>query len=236
MDSKPVALITGASRGIGRALAVTFSKAGFECALAARNAERLAETADFCAGRTEMFPTDLSEAGAPEKLADGVLKAMGRVDVLINNAGSALSRPFTDTEIADWDALMALNAKAPFFLTRALLPALKRSNAAVIINIGSVVSFKGYELQSAYSASKHALAGWTKSLAREVASDNIRVHLIAPGGVATDLVLGVRPDINPADLIRPEEVAETALFLVQSRGNAVIDVVELRRNGKTPFA
>ena len=236
MDSKPVALVTGASRGIGRAAAIALARAGYRCALAARNAEGLEETAALCPGAAETFPVDLAAPGAPERLAADVLGTAGRIDVLINNAGAALSRPFEDTEASDWDALMTLNAKAPFLLTRALLPALKRSPAATVVNIGSVVSFKGYQFQAAYTASKHALAGWTKSLAREVATAGVRVHLIAPGGVATDMVLGVRPDIDPSDLICPEDVADTVLFLVTHRGNAVIDVVEMHRKGKTPFA
>ena len=131
---------------------------------------------------------------------------------------------------------MNLNAKTPFFLTQAALPALRRAPHPLIINIGSVVSLKGYENQSLYSASKHALAGWTRSLARETAADGIRVHLIAPGGVDTDLVRLTRPDIDPSDLISPEEIARSVVFLVESRGNAVIDTLEIRREGKIPFA
>jgi 3-oxoacyl-[acyl-carrier protein] reductase len=236
MESKPVALITGASRGIGRAIAVALSGAGYDCALSARSAEALAESAALCPGRTETFAADLSAAGAPEELADAVVGKMGRVDVLVNNAGAALSKPFEETNTADWDALMALNARSPFLLTRALLPALRRSETATIVNIGSVVSHKGYQLQAAYAASKHALAGWTKSLAGEVAPEGIRVHLVTPGGVATEMVLGVRPDIDPEDLIRPEEIAEAVLFLVEKRGNAVIDELRIHRKGKAPFA
>ena len=105
-----------------------------------------------------------------------------------------------------------------------------------MVNIGSVVSFKGYEKQVAYTASKHALAGWTKVLAREVSSEGIRVHLIAPGGVATDMARNVRPDIDESGLILPEEIARAVVFLVKHRGNAVIDVLDIHRAGKMPFA
>ena len=87
-----------------------------------------------------------------------------------------------------------------------------------------------------YTASKHALAGWTKTLAKEVAKDGIRVHLITPGGVATDMVRQMRPDIDEADLIQSEEIAEAIMFLVRYRGNAVIDVLDLHRAGKLPFS
>ena len=236
MNDKPVALVTGASRGIGRAVAVALAHEGYRLALTARDAAGLEATAAACGGDDAIrLPADLCEQGAPAKLIEDLLAEAGRLDVLVNNAGAALSRPFADTEAGDWDRMMALNARAPFLLTRAALPVLRRSPAATVVNVGSVVSFKGYENQAAYTASKHALAGWTKVLAREAAEDGIRVHLIAPGGVATDMVRGVRPDIDPADLIAPEDIAGAVLFLLHSRGNAVIDVLDIHRAGKKPF-
>lgn len=241
MESKPVALITGASRGIGRAVAIALSEAGYRPALAARDTAGLRVTADSCVdacvgANPLIFPVDLTEEGAPEALADDVIRSAGRLDLLINNAGGVISRSFEETDAADWDKLMALNARAPFLLTRAALAGLRRAPEAAVVNIGSVVSFKGYELQAAYSASKHALAGWTKVLAREVSAEGIRVHLIAPGGVATDMVRNVRPDIDESDLIAPEEIARAIVFLVTHRGNAVVDVLEVHRAGKLPFA
>ncbi len=241
MSSKPVALITGASRGIGRAVAVALSEAGYRPALAARSEEGLKVSAGLCTGAEAgtgalIFPIDLTREGAPEQLTGMVLEAAGRLDLLVNNAGAVLSRSFEETGGDDWDRLMALNARAPFLLTRAALPALRRAPEAAVVNIGSVVSFKGYEMQAAYTASKHALAGWTKVLAREVSAEGIRVHLIAPGGVATDLVRDVRPDIDESGLISPEEIARAVVFLVKNRGNAVIDVLEIHRAGKIPFA
>ena len=240
MDKKPVALITGASRGIGRATALALNQNGYQTVLLARNQDALNEVADKCVenggARPLVFSIDLQTGDPLTVCVEKILKATGRLDVLINNAGAAISKSFDDSTPADWDALMDLNARAPFFLTQAALPALRRSPAASIINIGSVVSVKGYEKQSVYTASKHALAGWTKSLAKEVAKDGIRVHLITPGGVATDLVKRMRPDIAEADLIQSEEVAEAIVFLVRHRGNAVIDVLDLHRFGKVPFS
>jgi NAD(P)-dependent dehydrogenase (short-subunit alcohol dehydrogenase family) len=237
MESKPVALITGASKGIGRAVAVALSEAGFRLALAARSEAGLRETARICRISDALFfPADLADEGAPEALAERAINAAGRLDLLVNNAGGVLSRSFEETTAADWDRLMALNARAPFLLTRAVLPVLRRSPRAAVVNIGSVVSFKGYELQAAYTASKHALAGWTKVLAREVSEEGIRVHLIAPGGVATDMARDVRPDIDETGLIAPGEIARALVFLIQNRGNAVIDVMNIHRAGKLPFA
>ncbi len=237
MISKPVALVTGASRGIGRAIAIALSEAGYLPALAARDKKALAESAGLCHRSDALiYPVDLADEGAPENLVDGVLKAAGRLDLLVNNAGAVISRSFEETDSGDWDRMMTLNARSPFLLTRAALPALRRAPEAAVVNIGSVVSFKGYEMQAAYTASKHALAGWTKVLARELNGEGIRVHLIAPGGVATDMARNVRPDIDESGLIAPEEIARAVVFLIKNRGNAVIDVLDIHRAGKIPFA
>ena len=237
MSTKPVALVTGSSRGIGRAVAIALSQSGYRLILTARDETALKETGRSCGGEeTVILPMDLSEKDSPKRLADAVKSEIGQLDVLVNNAGIVLSKSFEDTGAADWDRMLNLNARAPFLLTRMLLPLLRASAVPTVVNIGSVVSFKGYERQAAYTASKHALAGWTKVLAREEASAGIRVHLIAPGGVATDLVRHVRPDIDESDLIAPEDVANMVQFLTTHRSNAVIDVVEMHRAGKTPFS
>lgn len=237
MSTKPVALVTGSSRGIGRAVAIALSRSGYRLILTARDETALKETGRSCGGEEAVIlPMDLSKKDSPKRLADTVKSEIGRLDVLVNNAGIVLSKSFEDTGAADWDRMLNLNARAPFLLTRMLLPLLRASAVPTVVNIGSVVSFKGYEMQAAYTASKHALAGWTKVLAREEASAGIRVHLIAPGGVATDLVRHVRPDIDESDLIAPEDVANMVQFLTTHRSNAVIDVVEMHRAGKTPFS
>jgi len=237
MDSEPVALITGSSRGIGRAVAVSLSRAGYRPVLTGRDEKLLRESADLCAGsNTLIMPSDLSEPGNPEKIIKEIVEETGQLDLLVNNAGAVLSRSFEKTGPEEWDRLMVINARSPFLLTRAALPHLRRSPLAAVVNIGSVVSFKGYEMQAAYTASKHALAGWTKVLAREVSAEGIRVHLIAPGGVATDMVKNVRPDIDVTDLITPEEIARSVVFLVENRGNAIIDLLEIHRKGKLPFS
>ncbi|MHC4110003.1 MAG: SDR family oxidoreductase [Planctomycetota bacterium] len=103
------------------------------------------------------------------------------------------------------------------------------------MNIASVVGVKGYPLQSAYTASKHALRGMTISLAEELRGSNIRVHLLCPGGVDTELVQNVRPDIKKHDLMQPEEIAELVLYLLTHKGNAVIDELHIRRAASTPW-
>ncbi len=132
---------------------------------------------------------------------------------------------------------MALNVKAPYFLTQAALPYLRASDRATVINIASVVGHKGYPEQSVYSASKHALIGWSKAFAAEVYKENIRVHVVSPGGVYTEMIALARPDIRKESLILPEDVADIVAFYLDHRmSNAVIDEIGLHRAEKLPFA
>ena len=234
-----VALLTGASGGIGTAIARRFAQDGMDLVLCGRSAEKLAETQKMVASmgvRTMIWTGDLTEDGAAEACIQAVLEAFGSLDILVNNAGMALSCPFEKTSAAQFDQIMALNVRAPYFLCQAALPALRQSARPTIINIASVVGHKGYPLQSAYAASKHALIGMSKSLANEVYTDGIRVHVIAPGAVFTDMVRISRPDLSDEGMILAEDIAEVAAFFISHRTNAVIDEIEVHRSGKAPFA
>ena len=237
--SGSVALVTGASRGIGRATALALAKAGVKVALAARSAADLDAVLTEIqrrGGEARVFHSDLADHDAPRLLVRGVVEAFGRLDILVNNAGSAVAGPISETTLEEWDRLMAINARAPFLLCRESLPHLKESGHGRIVNISSVVGFKGYVNQGAYTASKHALAGFTKVLAQEVMADGIRVHLVSPGGVDTRLAAEMRPDLDQAGLTTPAEIAQTILFLLSQEGNAIIDEVSIRRPGKSPWA
>jgi 3-oxoacyl-[acyl-carrier protein] reductase len=130
---------------------------------------------------------------------------------------------------------MAINARAPFLLCREAVPHLRKSDGATIINISSVVGRKGYVNQGAYSASKHALMGFTKVLAQELFEEDIRVYVLSPGGVATEMVTQMRPDIDPDNLIDPEDFAEIVRFLLTHRNSAVIDEINVRRASNSPW-
>ena len=234
-----VALVTGAGRGIGRAAAVALAVHGVRVALAARSEaelEKVRREIEEGGGEAMAFPADLAEVEAPRSLVSAVVNAFGGLDILINNAGFAKSRPISATTAEEWDRLMAVNARAPFLLCREALPHLKKSGRGRIVNISSVVGYKGYVNQGAYTASKHALAGFTKVLAQEVMADGIRVHLVSPGGVDTGLATSMRRDLDRSGLTAPGEIAETILFLLRQEGNAVIDEVNIRRPGKSPWA
>lgn len=233
-----IALVTGASRGIGRAIAKALAQEGVNLAINSRAEEGLIilknELKDLGIDIL-ICPFDLKDPKAPKMIIEKVIEHFGKLDILINNAGIALAKPITETREEEWDEIMAVNVKAPFFLCKYAIPYLKESDIPTIINISSVVGTKGYVNQGVYTASKHALMGFTKVLAQEVHDDGIRVHVIAPGGVATDLVTIMRPDIDPETLIRPEEIAEIVIFLLKFRGNAVIDEINVRREKNPPW-
>ena len=233
-----VVVLTGAGGGIGRAIAVKLAQAGMRLVLLGGNNPDKLEVSRLEVEKYSsclVLPGDLTDL---EFLASGIEAAhnhFGRIDILINNAGVAQSTPFEKVSVAEFDRIMTINTKVPYFLTQYALPFLKRSSAATVINIASVVAHSGYPLQSVYSASKHALLGFTKSIAREHYKDNIRVHAICPGGVYTDMVRVSRPDLTEEGMIMPEEIADIVWFFLANRGNAVIDEICVHRCNKEPF-
>jgi NAD(P)-dependent dehydrogenase (short-subunit alcohol dehydrogenase family) len=233
-----VAIVTGASRGIGRAISVALAQENATIVLAARSIQQLQKTADQvteAGGEARIVHVELTEEQSIQNLIQVTGEKLGRLDILVNNAGVTHSAPLEKTSTEDWQRCITINTTAPFILCREALPLLKKSQAAHIINIASVVGIKGYPLQSAYTASKHALRGMTMSLAEELRGSDIRVHLLCPGGVDTDMVDSVRPDIAKDELIKPEEIAELVLYLVTHKGNAVVDELRIRRATSSPW-
>ncbi len=232
-----IALITGAGGGIGRAIAVKLASMGMNLALCGRREEKLWATAE-ATGRPEdmlVIAGDLTDEVHLTGCIAIVKARFGKLDLLVNNAGMALNCPFEETTTEQFDRIMAINVRAPFLMCREALPLLKESDHAAIVNIGSVVAHVGYADQAAYSASKHALLGMTRALAKEVWKDGVRVHMVSPGGVDTDMIRIARPDLNTQGMIQAEEVAEAVAYLAARRGNAVIDEIQMHRAGKEPF-
>lgn len=232
-----VALITGAGGGIGRAIALRLAEDHMKLVLVGRTESKLLETQNLLPATDSLIVTgDLLDPSFPKICIEAAVKTFDQLDVLINNAGLAQSQPFESITAEEYDRIMNTNVKAPFLLTQAALPFLRASDFATVINIASVTAHKGYPLQSVYSASKHALIGMSKSLANEVYKEGIRVHVISPGGVFTDMVRIARPDLSEEGMILPEDIAEIAAFFLEHRTNAVIDEIQAHRVGKEPFA
>ena len=204
------ALITGASRGIGKAIALELASLGYDLAMPGRDLAQLGKTAEEAEKR-------------------GVRTLCIEADLTDSTACPMIAGSFTEASPELWDKVFAVNAKAPFFLSQAALPYLKKSVKPTVINISSVVGFKGYANQSVYASSKHALAGFTQVFAKEVQPFGIRVHLISPGGVATEMVKQMRPDIKADELIQPEEIAEIVRFILTRKGKGTIDEFYIRR-------
>ena len=232
------AIVTGATRGIGKAIALKLTELHYNLVIVGRTAkflDQIKSEIEKTGGRCLTVVADLGQENAPGHIMEKTVSHFGQMDVLVNNAGMSHSGPLLETDLETWDKVHAVNARAPFFLSKAAIPYLKVSPNPVIINIGSVVGFKGYKDQAAYASSKHALTGFTKVLAKEVQKDGIKVHLISPGGVNTEMVREMRPDIDTEQLIQPEEIAEIVEFLVTRKGKGTIDHLYIRRQSGLAF-
>jgi 3-oxoacyl-[acyl-carrier protein] reductase len=233
-----VALVTGAGRGIGKVIAETLAAASARVVLVSRTPAELTavrEAIEHSGGKAWSMAADVSDEGAVKSLLAEVAEICGRLDILVNNAGVATRGSIAETTVADWDQAMAVNARGPFLVCREAAPLMARSGGGHIINMASVVGVKGYVNQGAYTASKHALMGFTKVLAQELKPLNIRVHAICPGGVDSDMVRKTRPDLDPGQLIRPEEIARIVLFLTGQTGKSVVDEIHVRREANDPW-
>jgi NAD(P)-dependent dehydrogenase (short-subunit alcohol dehydrogenase family) len=186
-----VAIITGGTRGIGRAVAEGFAAAGAKIVVASRKADACAETQAFLEGlgaEALGVPTHLGELDAVEALVTATVERFGDVDILVNNAANALAFPVGEYTEAGWDKSFAVNLKGPIFLVQHALPHLRKSEHASIINVSSAGAFLFSADVSMYAAAKAALISFTKSMAASLAPDGIRVNALAPGTVDTDMV------------------------------------------------
>ena len=236
--SDRVVAITGATGGIGSEICLALANKGASLLLLGGTKEdkliALSKKINNLSKCT-FVAGDLTDKNTATKGIEVSLKAFGKIDILINCAGIASNCPFSEATEDIYNKIMDLNVKAPYFLTQKFLPIIEKSDYPTVINVSSVVGHSGYPNQSIYSASKHALVGWTKALANEVYKKNIRVHLISPGGVYTEMVKITRPDLTCDGMIMPSDVANVVCFLLENRTNAVIDEILLHRVGKEPF-
>jgi 3-oxoacyl-[acyl-carrier protein] reductase len=232
MSTPPVALVTGATEGIGRAIAFSLGRAGYRVGVCARTPSRLHTLLDDLAreGITAAgHPADVGLAGDVEPMVQTVTAALGPVDVLVNNAGVAILKPFDQLTLADWDTTMATNVRSLFLVTRAVLPGMRARKSGSIVNIASLAGRNGFAGGSAYTASKHAVLGFGRSLMMEVRKENIRVITICPGSVDTALLRNqgmLTP--NFSSVLTPEDVAATVLGTLALPANALVSELDIR--------
>jgi 3-oxoacyl-[acyl-carrier protein] reductase len=201
------AVVTGASRGIGRAIAVALGGAGARVAGCARH------------GTGDVYACDVGRPDQVARFAEDVLRRLGPPDVLVNNAGVAARSRLEQTTPEVWDAVLDSNLKGTYLVTRAFLPAMRARRKGRIVNIASISGRQGTAQLSAYCAAKHGVVGLTRALAEEVREDGITVNAVCPGSVDTDMLRvgmpGAKPDMTP------EDVAGVVLYLAMAAPDAM---------------
>ena len=220
-----VAVVTGAGRGIGRAIALRFASEGARVACVSRTEQNAKNVADEINGlradSARAYAIDVADHAAVQKIAARILEDFGRADILVNNAGVTRDALAMRMSLEDWDAVINTNLRGAFSFIHALVRAMTKQRNGRIINISSVIGLMGNAGQTNYAASKAGLIGLTKSLARELASRNITVNAVAPGFVITDMTVGLSDQVK--DTIHskiplgrtgtPEEIAAAVAFL-----------------------
>jgi NADP-dependent 3-hydroxy acid dehydrogenase YdfG len=224
------AIITGAGRGIGRAVARAFAAEGATVVLAARSRADLAAVAAEvreAGGRALAIPTDVTQDTAVEALVEQAVTETQRIDILVTSAGLAAFGPVADTKPADWDAMLSLNLRAAMMCCRAVLPTMIRQRSGTILNLSSIASRRALPGSAVYTATKAGLDAFSRVLAEELRPHGVRVGVLVPGAVDTPIwdAMGSTP---PRDkMLRPEDVARAALLMATLPPHAALEELTL---------
>lgn len=225
-----VAVVTGAGRGIGRAIAAALAREGAAVVLAARSAPELdgvAREIEQAGGRAVVVPTDVRQEASVEALIRRALAEWRQVDVLVNAAGVATFAPLTESKLDDWDQMLAVNLRGAVLCCRAALPAMIGRHRGTIISVGSVVTSRSLAGSAAYTASKYGLLGFSRVLAEEMRPHGVRVGVLSAGATDTPL-WDAMPGAPARDrMLRAGQVAEAALLMASLGPNATLEEVTL---------
>ena len=225
----PVALITGATAGIGRAVAFTLGRAGWAVGVTARTADQVAAVVAGLRAEGITAAGAAGDAGNPddvERVTRVITAELGPVDTLVNNAGIAVFKPFEELTLEDWDGMMSTNVRSLFLVTRAVLPGMRERGAGTIVNVASLAGRNGVKHGTGYAASKHAVLGFSRSLMLEVRAQGIRVVAVCPGSVDTALIrpLGRAPE----RILQPADVADAILAALRLPARAMLSELDIR--------
>ena len=227
------AIVTGAGRGIGHAIAVRLASEGARVACVSRSDENAKRTADelnsLRADSAKHYAVDVAEHAAVQKIGAQILEDFTKIDILVNNAGVTRDGLAVRMSVGDWDTVINTNLRGAFNFAQAIIRAMIKQRSGRIINITSVIGLIGNAGQTNYAASKAGLIGFTKSLARELASRNITVNAVAPGFIATDMTAGLSDEIKKTIQSQiplgktgaPEDVASTVAFLASPEASYI---------------
>jgi NADP-dependent 3-hydroxy acid dehydrogenase YdfG len=226
------AFVTGATHGIGRATALALGRAGYRVGVCARTASGVdAVVAELRAAGVEAAgaTADVGDAAQVTRAVESVVGALGEIGLLVNNAGVLIARPFGELTLDDWDTTMATNLRSLYLVTRAVVPGMRRRAEGTIVNVASLAARNGFVGGTAYTASKHAVLGFGRSLMLELRKEGIRVITVCPGSVDTSM-LRDQPMLptNAERILRPEDVADSILHAVQLPGRALVSEVDIR--------
>ena len=230
--TKRIALVTGATEGIGRATAIALGQAGYAVGITARTAAKVAALeAELAAlGITAAgHPADVSAPGDVSAMLQAITARLGAPDVLVNNAGVGITKPIAEMTLEEWDRTFATNVRSLFLVTQGVLPAMRKRGRGDIVNIASLAGKNGIANAAAYSASKHAVMGFSRSLMLELRTDGIRVIAICPGSVDTPLLRGAGAfSPNWEKILKPEDVAATIIDALALPPRALISEIDVR--------
>jgi NADP-dependent 3-hydroxy acid dehydrogenase YdfG len=229
-----VAIVTGAGRGIGHAIATALAREGATVVLAARTRQPLAATAAAIresGGAALAIPTDVTQDAAVEAMVERAVAELGRVDILVTAAGAASFGPVVGTKPADWDAILNVNLRAVMVCCRTVLPIMIRQHCGTIINVASIAAQRPIPGAAVYTATKAGVVGFSRVLAEELRSDGVRVGVLIPGAVDTPLWDAIPNSPDRSRMLRPEDVARAAVLMASLPPGASLQELTLLPQG-----